>query len=199
MRIKRIHKQNKEVNNVAYIILGGIWLLIIFWWLIPVMRKHIVHEVYIACGLGILFSLIVLGSMVWKSGEFIVLRYIGWAFYIPAAILVISSFIHLIRSGKPESGWEHSTMFIEDGIFRIVRHPLYLGSALFSVGLMLLIQSIPSALLGIVAIICFGVASKKEDAHNIGKFGDRYKRYIDKVPMWNIFKGVWHLRRSNLG
>ena len=184
---------------MAYIILGGIWILIVFWWLIPVIRKHIVHEAYMACGLGILFSLIVLGSLVWKSGVFSVLTYIGWAFYIPATILVISSFIYLIRSGKPESGWEHSTMLIERGIFRIVRHPLYLGSALFSVGLILIIQSIPSALLGIVAIICFGVASKKEDIFNIRKFGDRYKIFIDKVPMWNILKGLWQLRGSDAG
>ncbi|GAG80166.1 unnamed protein product, partial [marine sediment metagenome] len=29
------------------------------------------------------------------------------------------------------------------------------------------------------------MASRKEDAFNIEKFGDEYREYMKKVPMWN--------------
>jgi protein-S-isoprenylcysteine O-methyltransferase Ste14 len=34
------------------------------------------------------------------------------------------------------------------------------------------------------------MASRKEDEFNMKKFGDKYKEYAKKVPMWNIFKGL---------
>lgn len=181
---------------LAYIIIAGIWLFIIFKWLIPVIRKGESHEIYAAFGIGIMFSLIVLLSMIWEAGDIRPLVYFGLALYIPAAAFVISSFISLKRKGKPESGWEPTTVLIESGVFGIVRHPLFLGSAIFTLGFVLVIQSILSAILGIVAIFCLWMASKKEDAYNIEKFGDGYKNYMKSVPMWNFFGGIF-TRRSD--
>lgn len=98
------------------------------------------------------------------------------------------------RRSKKESGWEHTTKLIESSVYRIVRHPFYLGSALFTLGIMLLIQSIPFTLFGFVTIVCFWMASKKEDAFNLRKFGDSYREYMRKVPMWNVLKGVVRLK-----
>lgn len=173
-----------------YIICVGIWVGIIAGWLIPVIRKHIIYEIYVACGLGIMFSLIVLLAMIWQGGDILPLLYAGYAFYVPAAAFVISSFINLKRKGKPESGWEYTTVIINSGIFQIVRHPLYLGSALFTIGLMLIIQSIPATILGLVATFCFWMASKKEDEFNTKKFGEEYHRYMGEIPRWNAFKGL---------
>jgi len=168
---------------LAYIICAAIWLGIIFGWLIPVIRQRIVHEIFVACGLGIMFSLIVLVSTVWQSGDIVPLVYTGLALYIPAAVLVVSSFVTLRRKGKPESGWEPTTVLIESGVYRVARHPLYLGSAIFTVGLMFAIQSIPATISGLVAVFCFWMASRKEDAFNIEKFGDEYREYMKKVPI----------------
>jgi len=168
---------------LAYIICAAIWLGIIFGWLIPVIRKRIVHEVFVACGLGIMFSLIVLVSMVWNGGDIAPLVYTGLALYAPATALVISSFVTLKHRGTPESGWESTTVLIDSGVYRVARHPLYLGSAIFTVGFMFIIQSIPATILGLVAIFCFWMASRKEDAFNINKFGDEYREYMKKVPM----------------
>lgn len=180
----------------AYIICAVIWIAIVSGWLIPVIRKRIVCEIYMACGLGIMFSLIILGQMIWKSGDILPLIYIGCALYVPATTFVISTFISLKHKGKPRSGWEHTTMLIESGVFRIVRHPLYLGSALFTIGIILIIQSIPSTILGLVAIFCFWMASKKEDEFNIKKFGDDYKKYMERVPVWNFLKGLKELKKK---
>jgi protein-S-isoprenylcysteine O-methyltransferase Ste14 len=172
-----------------YIILAAVWGSIIFGWLIPVIRKRIICEIYEACGLGGFFTLIILGlGGVWAQFNIVPLRIIGLVLYIPAAFFVVSAFIALRRKGEPETGWENSTTMIQSSVFRIVRHPLYLGTAIWTVGLMLIFQSIPLTILGVVNVFCFWMASKKEDAFNIEKFGDGYKEYMKKVPMWNAFK-----------
>ena len=182
----------------AYIICAVIWVAIIIGWIIPVVRARQFYEVYMACGLGIFFSLIVLGVMIWQDDQIVTLAYLGLALYVPAAALVASSFITLKHKGKPESGWEPTTMLIDSGVYRIVRHPLYLGSALFTVGIMLNVQSIPSTVLGLVAIFCFWMVSRGEDKFNIEKFGDAYLQYMKKVPAWNAFK-VMLARRGEHG
>ena len=176
----------------AYIICGCIWIGIIFGWLIPVIRKRMVQEIYMACGLGIYFSLIVLG-WIWKTLDIRPLLYIGYAVIILGIAFVIPSFISLKHKGKPESGWEQTSVLIDSGVYRIVRHPLYLGSAIATLGIMLVIQSVPSTILGLVAIFCFWMASKKEDAFNIDKFGDAYQEYMKKVPMWNVFRRIFQI------
>lgn len=173
----------------AYIICAGMWIAIIFGWLIPVIRKRMVQEIYMACGLGVYFSLILLG-WVWKTIDIRPLLYIGYTLIVLGIAFVISSFVSLKYRGKPESGWETTAVLIDSGVFGIVRHPLYLGSAISMTGVILVIQSVPSTILGLVAIFCFWMASRKEDVFNIEKFGDTYKDYMRRVPMWNVFQGL---------
>ncbi len=155
------------------------------------IRQRIVYEIYEACGLGGSFTLLILGmGGVFTQFNILPLRIIGFILYIPAAFFVISAFVTLKHKGKPTDAWEYTTTLIDSSVFRIVRHPLYLGTAIWTVALMLIFQSIPSALLGIVNIFCFWMASRKEDAFNIEKFGDGYQEYMREVPMWNVFKGL---------
>ena len=174
----------------AYIICASIWGGIIAGWVLPVIRKRLFYELYAACGIGIMLSLIVLLLMVWGGGDILPLLYIGWALYIPAAALVVSSFIGLRHKGKPKSGWEHTTVLVNSSVFRIVRHPLFLGSALFIIALILIAQSIPATILGLVGVFCLWMASKGEEKFNIKKFGPEYQKYMLEVPRWNLFKGL---------
>ena len=174
----------------AYIICAGIWLAIIFGWLIPVARKRIVYEIYEACGLGGFFSLLALNlGGAWTPYNVLPLKIIGFVLYLPAMFFVVLAFHNLRHKGKPEDAWEHTTVIIRSGVYGIVRHPLYYGTAIWTVGVMLVFPSIPSILLGLTCLICFSMASLKEDAFNIEKFGDGYREYMKKVPMWNPFRG----------
>ena len=172
-----------------YIILAAMWAGIILGWLIPVIRERIIYEIYEACGLGGFLTLMILGlGGVWMQSSIAPLRIIGFVLYAPAAFFVVSAFFALRRKGKPKTGWESTTTMIQSSVFRIVRHPLYLGTAIWTIGLMLVFQSIPSTILGIVDVFCFWMASRREDAFNIEKFGGGYKEYMKKVPMWDPFK-----------
>ena len=159
------------------LILAGIWIGIIFKWLIPVCRKHIVYEIYEACGLGLYFTSFLLP---WSWGEisFLPLRILGFILFLPAALFVGSSFINLKAKGKPPTGWEQTTVMIESGAYQLVRHPLYLGTALWAAGVILVSQSVSTTIFGLLAGCCFWMASKREDEYDLAKFGDDYQEYM---------------------
>ena len=79
------------------------------------------------------------------------------------------SLLSLKRKGKPKIGVEDTTTLINNTIFVIIRHPLYLGFALWGIGQILAIQSIISVIFGIIAVFCSWMASIKEDEFNLKK------------------------------
>ena len=178
---------------LKYIILAGIWIVIVFAWLILVIRKRIIYEIYAAFGLGFSFTLMTFGCFGWFQRQqdilsLQILQKIGIILSYFAILIAILSIISLKLKGKPTSGWEHTSKLIDSSIFRMVRHPLYLGGAIWNIGMILAIQLIPSTILGIIGFFCFWIASRKEDEFNIKKFGDEYREYMKKVPMWNFLK-----------
>jgi protein-S-isoprenylcysteine O-methyltransferase Ste14 len=174
----------------AYIVCAGFWIGIIFGWLIPMIRQRIVYEIYAAFAVGIMISLLIISWTIWEKGDVILLVYVGYALYVPAIALAVTSIAALKRRGKPASGWEHTTVLIQGDVFQLVRHPLYLGGALLNLGILLIVQSITSIISGLIGIFCFWMASREEDKFNIEKFGNSYGEYMKKVPMWNVFKSL---------
>jgi protein-S-isoprenylcysteine O-methyltransferase Ste14 len=51
-------------------------------------------------------------------------------------------------------------------------------------------QSLFSLILSGLSILFFWLSARKETAYNIKKFGDVYSSYMEKVSMWNVFRGV---------
>jgi len=162
---------------------------------LPALKGRSIFALYAECGIGICFVILIFGLLGWFRTQtdvlaLQILNAVGNVFYFLAIILAAVSLLTLRSKGQPTSRIENTTVLIEKGIFRIVRHPLYLALAFWSIGLILLYQSIPSAILGVIAFFCFWMASKKEDEFNIKKFGSSYREYVKKVPMWNVFKGL---------
>jgi len=177
------------------IISAVIWVGFILYWAISSIPRRRIFEIYAGSGIGICLTLLVLGLSGWYQHQeniviLQILRVVGSIVYWAAVLPVIASLVALGRKGRPEGFVEHTTVLIDKGILGVIRHPLYLGVALWSIGLALQIQSIPSTVLGVVAFSCSWMASKKEDEFNIEKFGDGYREYMNRVPMWNVLKGL---------
>jgi len=165
-------------------------------WIIQSAKEHITGEIYSHTGLGIFFTLLTLELIlgedgVWTRTTISWLQIIGYILYIPSAFLVFGSMIQLKHKGKAKTLAPHgTTSVVQTGIYGIVRHPMWLGMAIWSVALILVFQSAFSIVLSTVAVVCFRMGATKEDEFNIKEFGDEYKEYMNKVPMWNIIKGL---------
>lgn len=179
----------------APVICTAIWFGFVVHWLTGSIPKNRIYEIYAGCGISICLTLLLFGLFGWypprkDSLPLQALQVAGTVLYWASVVLVLLSILALARRGKPEGFFERTTILIDRGLFGIVRHPLYLGVAMWSLGLVLQIQLLLPAVLGLVALGCAWAASKKEDAFNIGKFGESYREYMVQVPAWNAPRGL---------
>ena len=188
----------------APVICAGIWFGFILYWVTGSIPKHRIYELYAGCGIGICLTLLLFGLFGWyqphdENPPQRALQVAGTALYWASFVLVLLSILALARRGKPEGFVERTTILIDRGLFGVIRHPLYLGVALWSLGLVLRIQLILPAVLGMVAFSCAWMACKKEDEFNVEKFGEGYREYMTVVPAWNVLRGLGRLTRGRGG
>ena len=163
---------------ISIIILGVIWVGL----MIPVVQERRAWIAYAHGGTGLFFTSLLLSLGLHKTGDIadiVWLEIIGFVLIIPAAILIVSATVAITHKD-----------LVKTGIMSIVRHPMYLGTAIASFALIFIFQSILSIVLSIIAIVFLWVASKMEDDYNIERFGDSYREHMTRVPRWNVFKGL---------
>jgi protein-S-isoprenylcysteine O-methyltransferase Ste14 len=181
-------------NIWPYLLCGALWVFLFFWWMLPVLRRGLGYEVFACLAVGTYFSML---ALIPKLGAVKVpaLNYAGWVLFLPAAILTFPSFYFLKRAGKPESGWEETTVVTARGVYRVIRHPMYFGTALFGVALALVLQSYVAIALACAVVVFAYAASRLEEKRNLKKFGDGYRSYVREVPRWNVILGLWRTFR----
>jgi protein-S-isoprenylcysteine O-methyltransferase Ste14 len=91
-----------------------------------------------------------------------------------------------------------TTVLADSGVYAVVRHPQYLAGILLSLALILITQHWLIATIGVVAMVNYLIALKA-DQELIEKFGDDYRRYIQKVPRMNFLLGLMRLLRYRKG
>ncbi len=73
---------------------------------------------------------------------------------------------------------------IKKGVFRLVRHPIYLGSILVYFGFLIFTCSILGLIIWFTIIFFYHFISRYEEKLLLRKFGEGYKQYMKEVPMW---------------
>ena len=70
------------------------------------------------------------------------------------------------------------------GVFRYVRHPLYLGALLFYLGLTIATCSLVSFVLLVVIFLFYNYIAGYEEKLMLRRFGDEYRDYMEKTGKW---------------
>lgn len=171
---------------LAYYICAGLWAVILGAWVLPAVITRRFHKLSPAVGVGAMLSLVPLMMFKWGFGPVAWLRWLGFAGYIPATLLVIGSAATLaLKTGTKTGG-----KLIDTGVFGLVRHPMFLGTAMWAISLVLVIQNTSSLAIGAVSVFFLWLASKQEEALNLSKFGQEYEAYTARVPFWNLAAGI---------
>ena len=126
-----------------------------------------------------------------KPPEIKVLWYMGWIVWASGMALIALAYYYIyIRKTK---------VLIKHGIYKVVRHPLYLGWILsVFIATIFLHQHWIFIVIGIFGIATIYLISIEEERSNNRRFGNSYKNYIKKVPRMNIILGIIRLlRRRN--
>ena len=125
------------------------------------------------------------------------LFYVGWVILPAALLFFVSIAIYFKREGKPGEGkgLMDTTVLVDSGTYAIVRHPMALGSILLMSASILISQHWLVAIVGVPIMVWMYFQEVKAEKGLIIKFGDDYKRYMEKVPRMNFILGIIRLLR----
>ena len=135
--------------------------------------------------------LLVLFLLIWVVDSFLLKISIFLSDYISLSIrlvilgLLLVAAVYLIRSGHVVvSHGQRPSGVVSTGAFRYVRHPLYLGSIMFYIGLSVSTASLFS--LGLVAVIFlfYNYLASYEEKLMENRFSDEYGNYKKRTGKW---------------
>ena len=161
----------------AKIVIFVIIALLIFIKFRPELRSVTTHGFYVFFAFESLLALIFV-NMCFSAVHVVSLyQIISWIFLVVSAFIAISGFYNLKKYGKPDDEWENTTVLINRGIFRYIRHPLYSSLILLTIGILLKRITFVSLVIGSICILLLITASLMEERENLVKFGYAYTNY----------------------
>ena len=125
--------------------------------------------------------------------------YIGWAIVPIGLFFMVSPGIYFPKKGRPQEGKTtmDTTVLVDSGTYGIVRHPQFMGSIMLMSASILVSQHWLSAIVGIsIAVWGYTEYLPKEEKGLIIRFGDDYRRYMERVPRLNPIVGLIRLLRE---
>jgi len=126
-----------------------------------------------------------------------ILFYIGWLISVVGLLFFFSPAIYYPKSGKPGGGKGvmDTTVLVDSGTYAIIRHPQTQGCILLVSASVLISQHWLAAIVGILISVRLYMEAAEEERGLKLKFGDDYKRYMEKVPRMNLLAGIIRLLR----
>jgi len=129
--------------------------------------------------------------ILWIADSFFMKISIDLAVYIPlfvrlpiALLFLAGSIYLLIQSHNVLEGEDRPRKVISTGVFKYIRHPLYMSSILFYLALIISTASIISLFLWIVIFIFYDYIAGYEEKVMEMKFGEEYRIYKQKTGKW---------------
>lgn len=168
--------------NYSLLIIGTI-LIILFSWFLSIKYKRF-HGIARFFAFESVFILVLLNYKVWFLNPFSAHQILSWILLILSAYAVITGYLLLKRIGKPDSNFENTSILVKSGIYRYIRHPLYLSVFLLGTGIMLKDPGPVQITFGFINLIAIYVTAKIEEKEMLAKFGDDYNDYMKETRMF---------------
>jgi len=188
--LKRITKKQLQVNlqikmNIIALITGTI-LIILFSWFLSIKYKRY-HGIARFFAFESVFLLTLLNYRVWFSDPFSPLQLLSWVLLIISLYAVITGYLLLKRLGRPDSNFENTSQLVKTGIYKYIRHPLYLSVFLLGTGIMLKNPAKLQLVLSVVNLVAVYITARIEEGEMTAKFGAAYTDYMKESRMFIPF------------
>jgi protein-S-isoprenylcysteine O-methyltransferase Ste14 len=171
--------------NTPALIIGTIFI-VLFSWFLSIKHKRY-HGITRFFSFETIFILLMLNHNVWFRDPFSLLHIISWIFLFGSLYIAIAGFILLKKLGKPGVNFEDTSVLVKEGLYKYIRHPLYLSLFLFGSGVVLKDPVSLQIILGVINALAVYFTSKIEEREMIARFGDPYKQYINETKMFIPF------------
>ena len=110
---------------------------------------------------------------------------IGALFFLAGIALNVSGFITQKRAGTDPIPFNPSTRIVSHGLYRFTRNPMYIGFALWTFALAILVDSAWTLLAVPIGLILIDrIVITREERYLERKFGEEYPNYKGSVRRW---------------
>ena len=110
---------------------------------------------------------------------------LGMIFVGLAVALIAWAWFALKRHRTDVRPWKPTTAIVSDGPYALTRNPIYLGFALFQVGIGLWSDKLAVLLMTVPAIAATNSwVIAREESYLFRKFGAEYERYLTQARRW---------------
>lgn len=140
---------------------------------------------------AILLGLLFFGSVRLDAGEACSiqnapLQWLGYTVFIAGTVLAISAALNLGQNFTPLPKPKDDAVLIQTGLYRFVRHPIYFGVIMLSIGWGLIQQSTLVWVYVLILAIFFDIKSRKEEQWLQAKFSAYadYQKRVRKLIPW---------------
>jgi protein-S-isoprenylcysteine O-methyltransferase Ste14 len=168
--------------NYTALTIGTVFIVIFSWFLSIKYKRY--HGIARFFAFESVFILVLLNYRIWFFDPFSLLQIISWILLTLSAYIVIAGYLLLKRMGKPDTNFENTSILVKSGVYKYIRHPLYLSVFLFGTGVMIKDPRIVQIILGAVNLIAVWVTALIEEKEMITKFGEEYKDYMKETKMF---------------
>jgi protein-S-isoprenylcysteine O-methyltransferase Ste14 len=137
-------------------------------------------------GLAILFAIVYVADSLFLHATTGLNQIIPVAIRVPLGFVVLAVAGFLAKTSLdtvfgPEQA--HPGV-IRHGLYRYVRHPMYLGEALVYLGLLFLSVSLAAGGVWLIALVFLNAIAHYEERLLLARFGRAYAAYQREIPMW---------------
>jgi protein-S-isoprenylcysteine O-methyltransferase Ste14 len=161
--------------------------IIIVWISIPSLRLSESHGFFRFFAWECIWGMFVLNARVWFVRPFAWNQVISWLLLIASLLPLLSGVHLLLKVGKPTDMLEATTILVQSGIYRFIRHPLYASLLYLAWGIFFKSPSLLGGCLVLVASAFLYATAIADERECLIKFGDVYAKYINKTRMFIPF------------
>lgn len=113
-----------------------------------------------------------------------VLQKLGIVMMSAALVIILVAQGQMGRSWRIGVDYDHRTEFVQQGLFRYSRNPIFAGIMLSVIGYFLLLPNAVTLLIMMLDLALIQVQIRLEEQHLAAEHGAVYKRYCDDVRRW---------------
>ena len=106
------------------------------------------------------------------------------------ALMSLALIIIVVAQGQMGESWrigvdyDHQTEFVQRGLFKYSRNPIFLGVMLSVIGFFLVLPNAVTLVIVVLDLALIQVQIRLEEQHLRSEYGDLYKQYCDEVRRW---------------
>jgi protein-S-isoprenylcysteine O-methyltransferase Ste14 len=172
-------------SSLFIFILGTVGIVLLTWQSsIPTKRYHGLYRFF---SFECILLLAILNIPVWLVDPLAWNQILSWIFLVVSLFLAVQGFLLLRVIGKPRGDFENTTVLVETGAYRYIRHPLYASLLALGTGIFLKNVTTTTTVLALVNALALIPTARAEEKEMLVKFGVEYDDYMKKTRMFIPF------------